>query len=105
MKVEFLRAAEEELLEVALRYEEEREGLGSDFLAETRRLRESLSTFPGLGERLDSGFRRISLRRFPYALIFRCEVDTVRVVAVAHRRRMPAYWRPRGVFTRPTGTN
>lgn len=95
MKVQFFPAAEQELLEAAKEYEEQLSGLGSDFLLEVERLSSVLVELPSLGEKLDSMHRRIPLRRFPYALIFRRDGDAVRVVAVAHRRRRPRYWRPR----------
>jgi hypothetical protein len=34
----------------------------------------------------------VPLRRFPYGLVFRCEGNVIRVVAVAHRRRRARYW-------------
>ena len=38
-------------------------------------------------------FRAISVRRFPYRLIFeRLSADQVLVVAVAHTSRRPGYW-------------
>jgi hypothetical protein len=64
-------------------YENERQGLGLEFLDELR-----------------EGYNRIvagPLRRFPYAVYFATEGDIVVVVAVLHARRDPAEWqRPRG---------
>ncbi len=42
---------------------------------------------PGLG-----GTSRLYLKRFPYTLVFRIEGDSVRIIAVAHQSRRPAYW-------------
>ena len=39
--------------------------------------------------------RRILLRRFPYAIIYRLNADTIEIVAIAHGRRRPGYWRHR----------
>lgn len=39
--------------------------------------------------------RRILLTRFPYMLIFRERATWVEVIAIAHRRRRPGYWRER----------
>jgi plasmid stabilization system protein ParE len=41
------------------------------------------------------GVRRCTLRRFPYALIFVELDDEIRVLALAHERRRPGYWRGR----------
>ena len=39
--------------------------------------------------------RRIVLPHFPYMLIFRERAAWVEVIAIAHRRRRPGYWRER----------
>jgi toxin ParE1/3/4 len=95
MRVEFFPAAEQELVEAAEDYERKARGLGSDFILEVERIAGVLIELPSLGEKLDPIHRRIPLRRFPHALIFRRDADVIRVVAVAHRRRKPRYWTPR----------
>ena len=44
---------------------------------------------------LDAIHRYSILRRYPYSVIFRFDDDVVRVVAVAHSKRLPGYWRDR----------
>lgn len=41
------------------------------------------------------GTRRLALRRFPFSIIYRLQGSIVYVVAVAHARRRPDYWRGR----------
>lgn len=41
------------------------------------------------------GTRRLLLRRFPFAIVFRELTDRIRVVAVAHQHRRPGYWSAR----------
>ena len=41
------------------------------------------------------GTRSFLLRRFPFALVYRIEPDVLRVIALAHQRRRPNYWRKR----------
>lgn len=41
------------------------------------------------------GVRRKLLRRFPFAIVFIELADSIRVLAVAHGARRPAYWRHR----------
>ena len=36
--------------------------------------------------------RRVSLRGFPLAVIYRDIGDTIQILAVAHHRREPGYW-------------
>jgi toxin ParE1/3/4 len=95
MNVEFLPAADEELNEAAAYYEERVPGLGEDLLAEAEAGRDLLSLQPNLGVKLDAIHRRLPLRRFPFGLIFRVDPGAVRVVAFAHNRRRPGYWRSR----------
>lgn len=41
------------------------------------------------------GSRHYLLRRFPFSVIFRVEQSRVLIVAVAHARRRPGYWKNR----------
>ena len=95
-RVEFHEAARDEFREAARWYEDEREGLGREFLvaveaALERAVRDAGRVLAG-GRR---GKRKLVLRRFPYVL----HVDMVDaglfVWAVAHCRRRPGYWRER----------
>ena len=95
MKVEFFPAAADELMDAAAIYESDVRGLGHQFMLEVERAIGVLMELPSLGEKLDEIHRRIPLRRFPYALIFRRDGNDIRVVAVSHRRRRPRYWAPR----------
>jgi plasmid stabilization system protein ParE len=95
MKLKFFPAAEQELLDAAYEYEKQVRDLGNDFVSEVERVAAILIELPSLGEKLDQIHRRIPLRRFPYALIFRRDGEVIHVVAVAHRRRKPRYWQPR----------
>jgi plasmid stabilization system protein ParE len=39
--------------------------------------------------------RRFVLARFPYSILYRIRFDTVFIIALAHQRRRPRYWRDR----------
>jgi hypothetical protein len=87
-------------------YEEERAGLGGEFSevveAAFRALVTGQSdavTVPGIPNK--EGVRRILLDRFPFAIIHIDEPDALYIVAVAHLRRQPLYWRHR-VWKRTT---
>ena len=87
--------ADEELSEISLYYESLAAGLGADFLVELNRTLAFLLQFPGAGRAIRHGSRRLSLRRFPYHLIYRVEPTCVYILAIAHHRRRPGYWRIR----------
>jgi plasmid stabilization system protein ParE len=41
------------------------------------------------------GTRRVRLTRFPYLVAYREEVTRILVVAIAHGKQKPGYWRKR----------
>jgi hypothetical protein len=54
-----------------------------------------LCVSPEIGKPLGTVYRRFPLRRFPFALVYRIDGESLRFIAVAHRRRSPEYWRRR----------
>jgi plasmid stabilization system protein ParE len=95
MKAEFHPVASEEIIETAAYYEGEVPGLGDSFIAEVERVVGVLCDQPNIGQSVGQEFRRILLLRFPYSLIYSIETERVWVVAVAHHRRRPGYWKER----------
>ncbi len=88
----FHPAAQTELREGVVFYETEARGLGADFAAEVRAAIEQILEYPDAGSPVDAGVRRRLLRRFPYAIVYLCDVDPISIVAVMHQRRKPGYW-------------
>jgi toxin ParE1/3/4 len=91
----FHPAAERELAAAMEAGEKRGSGLREDLLEEVERVVALLCEFPDIGERLDDKRRRFPLRRFPFGIVFRVEGDTLRILALAHRRQRPGYWRKR----------
>jgi len=91
----FLLPAEEEMTDASVFYEAATSGLGAGFLDEIQRVVNILCDHPELGQPVGRGLRRALLNRFPFALIYSAEVDEVLIVAVAHQRRRPGYWKVR----------
>jgi plasmid stabilization system protein ParE len=54
-----------------------------------------ISQQPEIYPPFEAGTRRIRLPHFPYLVIFRAVGDSLEVIAVAHGRRRPGYWRQR----------
>ena len=96
-ELRFHGAARSELREAAHWYEARGSGLGAEFLAAVEaclaRLVEKPAAFPEL--RRAPGVRRALLRRFPYALVFLVHGETITILAMAHGRRRPLYWKAR----------
>jgi toxin ParE1/3/4 len=84
------------MTEAALFYESARRGLGALYLDDVKHALDIVRERPYLGVAVAHGFRRALLRRFPFSLIYAVESNEVVVVAVAHQRRTPNYWKGRG---------
>jgi plasmid stabilization system protein ParE len=91
----FHPAAAQELAAAAEAYESRAPRLGQELIIEARRLIALICAHPQIGKPLDKVHRRMPMRRFPLLLVYRVDSDLVRVIAVAHRRRRPGYWRQR----------
>jgi len=76
-------------------YENERPGLGVEFLDTLRATYDRVADGPLKYQELRGGIRRALLRCFPYAVYFAIEPDIVVVVAVLHASRDPAKWQRR----------
>jgi plasmid stabilization system protein ParE len=88
--------AEEELIAGATYYARHATSkVAKDFLDEFDYAVSLLRNFPGLGTPRQGKARRLPLRRFPYSVVYYETADRLRVVAIAHHRRKPGYWRGR----------
>ena len=88
-------AAEEELLAAVCHCERERAGRGIRLEALVTRAEKQIRRFPSCGSNFERGTRRLVLLRLPYSLIYLVQADRCLIVAVAHAKREPGYWRER----------
>lgn len=96
MKITVQPAAAEELREAAKFYAERADkALGLALIAEFERALNFLSINPELGTVWRGSTRRFPLRRFPYNLVYQIKPSELRVIALAHQRRRPSYWKKR----------
>ena len=98
--LEFLEEASVELELAVAWYEDQRPGLGSEFLEALRDTVHYAEDTPGIGKLEQDAPERFDLRwymmhRFPYALLVGRGAGTRTVVAVAHLSRKPRYWKDR----------
>ena len=85
--------AERELIDGALFYAEQADPeLGLAFIVEFERALEILRDHPNLGAPWRAMTRRFPLRRFPYFVLCVVNGMELRIVALVHQRRRPAYW-------------
>jgi plasmid stabilization system protein ParE len=85
-------AEAEHLAEVAF-YEGRRKALGARYLASFRAAMELVCSNPKQFRiECEPDLRRIPVRGFPFAIIYRFVGGQIQVLAVAHHRRSPGYW-------------
>lgn len=95
MNTEFLPEAEQEFREAARYYDEEAPGVGMSFIAEVHRAISFVVQNPYAAAVVGSGIRRKVLDHFPYNVLYAVEGELIVIVAVAHQKRRPRYWRGR----------
>jgi plasmid stabilization system protein ParE len=96
IEVRLLPEAEDDLAEAAVFLEGRVPGLGERLTAEVEHAIERLRENPHVGPHLGRGVHKLRVNRFPYNLVYRVLSTEVLVLAVAHHRRRPSYWRGRG---------
>jgi plasmid stabilization system protein ParE len=95
VKSEFLPEADEEFREAARYYESEAAGVGLSFIAAVHKGVAEIIELPLGAQVVRAGIRKKVLRHFSYNLYYAIEADTIVIIAVAHQRRRPNYWRVR----------
>lgn len=73
-------------------YEEQRKGLGADFLDDLAAAEQRLRVNPEHGVEVDLGVRRVSLAAFPYSVYYFIEAQEIVILSVRHGRRKTKRW-------------
>jgi len=76
-------------------YRERSDAAAVAFLAEIDRAVALIAEAPDRWPKHAHGTRRFLLRRFPFAVVYRAGTKEIEVVALAHGRRRPGYWKGR----------
>jgi hypothetical protein len=87
--------AEAEINEAADFYDIQAPGLGTVFLDEIQRTIEVIKLHPEAAPPLRGNLRRKQLAKFPYSLVYSIRPHEIRLLAIAHQKRRPFYWRGR----------
>lgn len=99
-KVRFEDEADAEYRRAGRWYEDRREHLGIEFFDAVDAAIDQIVAMPQAGVRVprmspDLPVRRRGVTRFPYHVVY-VETEThIRILAIAHDRRRPGYWKPR----------
>ena len=103
LRVRFYPAALQELRSSHAWYEERSPGAGGDFVDEVFGVVDRLIEWPNSARRvelpelagLDLEIRRAGTRRFEYGIVYYVRGSALWIVAIAHGKRRPNYWRTR----------
>ena len=89
-KIRFTTRASREIEAAAFWYEEQRSGLGSEFMRSFEARLASIQRAPLLfAETHRKDVRRALMKRFPYGVFFRTSEDFIDIISVFHTRRNP----------------
>jgi plasmid stabilization system protein ParE len=84
--------ARTELLRETLYYETHRTGTGKRFREAVAAAFGVLRHFPASGAIGPSGTRKLKVKGFPFAVIYRDDPSEIIVFAIVHHRKLPNYW-------------
>ncbi len=91
MRLQILDLAKEDLVKGFRFYEEKEAGLGDYFLSNLFADIESLKVFGGIHRKAYLSFYRCLSKRFPFAIYYTLENDTVYIRSVVDCRRRPSW--------------
>jgi len=88
----------DEFSEAVRWYEARRPGLGGEFFDEVGAILALIEANPEIGATIsaDGQTRRALVGRFPYQVVYRLRPTEIVIVAIAHLKRRPGYWKDRG---------
>jgi plasmid stabilization system protein ParE len=93
--VTFHEDAQSDLQDAVFYYEARMVGLGLNLFFDVEDAVALIGSNPEACPLIGKAVRRIVLRRYPYSIIYAVDESRIRILAVAHHRRRPAYWRCR----------
>ena len=88
-------SASAELVAAMAWYVERSPMAAENFWLSLQSARKNIVAFPLAAPKADNSTRRFVLRGYPYDLIYRVRESEIFIVAYAHHRRRPGYWKAR----------
>ena len=94
-RARFVAAARREFLAEVEYYDNKEAGLGGRFAAAVEEATVRALAYPQAGTPATNDTRRVFLKDFPFAVVYRPDTDGITIFALAHHSRRPGYWRSR----------
>ena len=95
VSIEFHPEAVAEAQAARMWYDARSQTASRSFVAELDRAIAEIGESPNRWPQYVEGTRRFLFRRFPFMVVYRVRPDRIQILAVAHARRKPAYWKQR----------
>lgn len=95
---EFLTAAENDLTDIILYYNQQQQNLGYEFSDEVKRALLRISDYPNAWPKLSRNTRRTQVNRFPYGIIYQDRTDKILIIAVMNLHSEPNSWKEKAKF-------
>jgi plasmid stabilization system protein ParE len=94
-RARFIAPARREFLAEIAYYNGKEPGLGARFAAAVEDATARAVAFPLTGSPASKNTRRVFIKDFPFALVYRPDENGITIFALAHHSRRPDYWQPR----------
>lgn len=91
----YLDEARQELREAFEWYAKRSQHAAATFLRELDRAAILVAESPDIWPYFEGDVQRYVLRKYPFSILYRHAENSIQVIAVAHHRRPPGYWRGR----------
>ena len=95
MPLDYHPEAVEEARDAFAYYSAADPAVAARFEAAYKQTRGFIARRPGGYPEVEPGFRSAAIPKFPYSVVYRELPGRVEILAVAHARRRPGYWRDR----------
>ncbi|MGD9728810.1 MAG: type II toxin-antitoxin system RelE/ParE family toxin [Nitrospiraceae bacterium] len=94
-RARFTAPARREFLNEVAFYNGKEPGLGARFAGAVEDAAARAMAYPLSGSRASANTRRVFVKDFPFAIVYRPDDQGIVIFAVAHHSRRPDYWRSR----------
>lgn len=94
-KIQFESRAGQDVAGIAFHYHSIGSSIAQKFFNELKTALTFIRKFPDAGTEVESGVRKLILKKFPYSIFYRQAEKSIIIIAVLHQRRRPEYWKGR----------
>ncbi len=94
-RARFIAPARREFLREVIYYNGQDPGLGARFAAAVEEATSRALAFPLAGTPASKSTRRVFVKAFPFAVVYRPVPEGIIIFALSHHSRRPEYWQSR----------